>query len=66
MSKTITTEQINTLNSMTDELVKNDLTDLDETNKILKDMLAVLGEKPMFESLEDFDKFMSSDKPLVF
>lgn len=65
MSKTITNEQLDELDKLSNEL-NNDFNDLDKTNKILKDMLGVLGEKPMFESLEDFDKFMQSDEPLVF
>ena len=65
MSKTINDEQLKELGDYADQLKEN-FDDLDKTNDILKGIHNVLGEKPMFESLEDFDRFMQSDEPLVF
>ena len=64
MSKYLTTNELEALNSKADEL-KDNFDDMDKTNAILKEMLSILGEKPMFETTEDFIKFMESDEPLV-
>lgn len=65
MSKTITNEQLDELDKLSNEL-NNDFNDLNKTNEILINMHKVLGIEPMFTSLDDFDNFMQSDKPLVF
>ena len=65
MSKNLTIEDLDKLNDMADEL-KDTFNDQKKTNEIIKEMLNVMGEKPMFESLDEFDKFMKSDEPLIF
>ena len=64
MGKYLTTEQLISLNSMTDDL-KDNFDDPVKANSILRNMLEVMGEKPMFETTEDFIRFMESDEPLV-
>lgn len=65
MNKTFTINQLETLSAMTNEL-RDNFDDMDKSNKILNDMLHVLGEQPMFKTHEEFLEFMDSDKPLVF
>ena len=64
MSKLLSTQQLVTLNNMADDL-KDNFDDPNKSNEILNDMLGVLGEKPMFESTEDFINFIKSGEPLV-
>lgn len=65
MSNYITNEQLKVLTEKTDELIKNNFSDMDTMNNTVIEMCDVLGIEPLFRTYEDFDKFMQSDEPLV-